>query len=108
MNEPRGLHDVGGLPAGPVERSEHTYGPWERRVDALNILMSARGVYTTDASRRIKEQLPEEAYENLTYYERWVAGLGNLLLERGVITSDELARKMIEVEGRYKAAGGRA
>jgi hypothetical protein len=105
MNEPRGLHDVGGLAAGPVDRGEHAYGPWERRVDALNILMSARGVFTVDASRRIKEQLPEEAYANLTYYERWVAGLGNLLLERGVITSDELARKMLEVEARYGVKG---
>jgi hypothetical protein len=36
----RGHHDMGGLPAGPVERAEHDYADWERRVDALMILLS--------------------------------------------------------------------
>jgi hypothetical protein len=100
MSEVRGMHDVGGLQAGPVDQSQHVHAPWERRVDAMNILLASRGVFTLDASRRIKEQLPAEAYEKLSYYERWVAGLGNLLLERGHITSEELASKMAEVQAR--------
>jgi hypothetical protein len=103
MSEVRGLHDVGGLQAGPVDQSQHVHAPWERRVDALNILLSSRGVFTVDASRRIKEQLPAEAYEKLSYYERWVAGLGNLLIERGIVTSDELARKMSDVAARHES-----
>src|SRR5262245_53684814 len=30
----RGYHDVGGLVLGPIDRSEHDYALWEKRVDA--------------------------------------------------------------------------
>ena len=36
----RGHHDMGGMPAGKVERDEHDYAEWERRVDALMVLLS--------------------------------------------------------------------
>ena len=40
----RAHHDMGGLPAGPVERSEHDYALWEKRVDAMLIVaVEARG-----------------------------------------------------------------
>ena len=37
----RGHHDMGGLPAGPVAPTEHCYALWEKRVDALMMLLSA-------------------------------------------------------------------
>ena len=39
----RAHHDMGGLPAGPVERNEHDYALWEKRVDAIMILLSKQG-----------------------------------------------------------------
>ena len=106
MSEPgRGVHDMGGLPAGPVERSEHDYALWEKRVDALLVLLSdqQRRLLRVDELRRGIEQLGEAAYEDMTYYERWIASVTGNLLEKGVLTSDELGRKMAEVEGRAAA-----
>jgi hypothetical protein len=34
------------------------------------------------------------------YYERWTAALAHTLLQRGMITTEELARKMAEIQGR--------
>ncbi|SRR5260221_4904879 len=99
---PRGHHDMGGLPAGKVERSEHEYADWERRVDALAVLMGAKGV-TVDERRKHVEALPPEDYDRMSYYERWIVSLAQALLQRGAITSVELARKMIEVERRGPA-----
>ncbi len=98
----RGVHDMGGLPAGPVERSEHDYALWEKRVDALLVLLSDqnRKILRVDELRRGIEQLGEAAYEDMTYYERWIASITGNLLEKGVITTDELGRKMAEVEAR--------
>lgn len=98
----RGVHDLGGLPAGPVERSEHDYALWEKRVDALMMLLSdkERRLITVDQLRRGIESLGERAYNEMTYYERWVASITNALLETGVITADELGRKMAEVDAR--------
>ena len=106
MSEPgRGVHDMGGLPAGPVERSEHDYALWEKRVDALLVLLSdkERRLLRVDELRRGIEQLGEAAYEDMTYYERWIASVTGNLLEKGILTSDELGRKMAEVEGRATA-----
>jgi hypothetical protein len=92
-------HDMGGLPAGKVERDEHAYADWEQRVDALVVLVRRHGL-TVDESRKNIEALPPEEYDRMGYYERWVASLAQTLLQRGIITSDELGRKMEEVERR--------
>jgi len=95
----RGHHDMGGLPAGKVEPTEHDYGEWERRVDALSMLMGRKGV-TVDERRKNIETLPPEAYDKMSYYERWVVSLAQALIQRGIITTAELARKMSEIEKR--------
>jgi hypothetical protein len=98
----RGHHDIGGLPAGPVERSEHDYALWEKRVDALLVLLSdkTRDLVRVDELRRGIEQLGPGAYDEMSYYERWIASITGVLLEKGIITSDELGRRMAEVEAR--------
>jgi nitrile hydratase subunit beta len=102
----RGHHDMGGLPAGPVERGEHDYALWEKRVDALMVLLSApeRRLLRVDELRRNIEALPPDAYDKMSYYERWVTSIANTLLQRGVVTTDELGRKMAEVAERQGAA----
>jgi hypothetical protein len=96
----RGHHDMGGLPAGKVEPTEHDYALWEKRVDALKQLLSARDLMSTDEMRRNIEGLGPEAYDRMTYYERWMSAVSNTLIQRGLITIDELGRKMAEVEKR--------
>lgn len=96
----RSHHDMGGLPAGPVDRSEHGYADWERRVDAMGVILGARKMLTVDERRLAIETLTPEAYDALAYYERWVIALGKTLIQRGVITTDELKQKMQEVENR--------
>ena len=98
----RGHHDMGGLPAGPVERDEHDYALWEKRVDALMVLLSSQTppLLRVDELRRGIEQLGAKAYEEMTYYERWIASITDALLRRGVLTSDELGRKMAEIAAR--------
>ncbi len=99
-------HDMGGLPAGPVERTEHEYAPWEKRVDAILRLLSdrRRRIMTVDELRRGIEELGPGAYDGMTYYQRWMASIGNVLIEKGVLTVDELGRRMAEVEGRWRRA----
>jgi len=96
----RSHHDMGGLPAGQVDRSEHDYADWERRVDAMAVLLGQKRLLTVDQRRRAIETLSPQAYDSLAYYERWVVALGQTLIQRGVITSAELARRMLEVEKR--------
>jgi hypothetical protein len=103
----RGHHDMGGLPAGKVEPAEHDYAEWERRVDALMVLLSGvkggRKLMTVDELRKNIEALPPDAYDRLSYYERWVTSITQTMIQRGVITTEELGRKMTEIEQRDRS-----
>jgi hypothetical protein len=98
-------HDMGGVPAGPVVPAEHEYAAWEKRVDAILRLLVARGVINVDELRRGIEELGPGAYDELTYYQRWIASIGNNLLEKGVISVDELGSRLAAVEARWRGAG---
>jgi hypothetical protein len=92
---------MGGLPAGPVERDEHAYDQWEQRVDALMMLLSGkdRQLLKVDELRRNIESLGAEAYDRMGYYERWMHAIAQTLIQRGVISIDELGRTMAEKGG---------
>jgi hypothetical protein len=53
-----------------------------------------------DELRKNIESLTPEAYDELAYYEKWVTALTQALIQRGVITTADLARKMDEVKKR--------
>ena len=85
-------HDVAGLPAGEVEKDEHDHALWEKRVDAMMMLLQQKGLLTTDELRKNIEALGPKAYAGMGYYERWITAIATTMLERGVITSEELGR----------------
>ena len=96
---------MGGGPAGPVERDEHAYDEWEQRVDALMMLLSRkdRQLLRVDELRRNIESLGADAYDRMGYYERWMHAIAQTLIQRGVISIDELGRTLArkdETDGR--------
>lgn len=105
-----GVHDLGGRPAGPVERDEHAVSFFEKRVDAMVMLMvnPAMGVFRVDALRRAIESNSEETYTSLTYYEKWLNALRDLLIEQQVVDADALAARIAEIEAREAASGDAA
>ncbi len=92
---------MGGEAAGRVEQDERTYDEWEQRVDALMILLSHRDrqLLKVDELRRNIESLGAEAYDRMGYYERWMHSIAQTLIQRGVISIDELGRKLGERGG---------
>jgi hypothetical protein len=107
QDEPgRSHHDMGGLPAERIEPTEHDYAQWERRVDAMMMLLT--GVsggnrrMTVDELRKNIESIGPAAYDRMSYYERWVTSLTQTMLQRGHITADDLAHKMADVEARAR------
>jgi len=105
MSDGRRWHDMGGLRAGPVDRDQHDFALWEKRVDALMVIASARGHFTVDGLRRALEDMGETAFETMTYYERWVAAINQNLIEAGVYSLEELGRKMEDVKARGMTYG---
>jgi len=96
----RGVHDIGGLPAGEIVPSEHDYALWEKRVDAMMVLLSRKGLMTVDELRRNIESLGAEAYDKMGYYERWIFAVTQTLIQRGVLSIDEIGRRIADVQAR--------
>ena len=101
----RGPHDVGGLAAGPVETAPHEVTFWEKQIDALHTLIGdeKRRITVRDENRRYIEALGEDIYNTLTYYERWTATMCRQLIDKGVLTQDEVDAKVAEIRKRLAA-----
>ena len=107
MNEflGRQWHDMGGQDSGPVAGDEHEYAFWEKRVDALMVIASRKGLFTVDQLRRVLEEMGENAFETMSYYERWIFAVNRVLVETGVYSTEELAAKLSEVRERGSTYG---
>ncbi|WP_312020632.1 SH3-like domain-containing protein [Yoonia sp.] len=101
----RRWHDMGGDAAGPVPDDAHDFAIWEKRVDALMVLCSSKGHFTVDGLRRVLEDMPVESFDEMSYYERWVMSINQNLIEAGVYTTAELAKKMADVSVRGETYG---
>ncbi len=94
-----GVHDLGGAPgAGSIDKSQHETEDWEHLADAVTIVLDKKGIKTTDEHRRAQESLDPEQYRNLSYYERWVAATELLLIEKVILTREEIDEKAAELE----------
>jgi len=95
-------HDRGGWPnAGPIDRAEHQLADWEVLADGIAQALNEKGVRRTDESRRAIESIPRDLYESMSYYERWVAATEMLLIEKGILTREEIDRKVAELNKRW-------
>ena len=90
-----GAHDMGGAHGfGPVVAEEDEpvfHDEWERRAFALALATGSLGKWNLDQSRHARENTPPADYLARSYYEMWLYGTEKLLVEKGVVTADELA-----------------
>ena len=87
-------HDMGGrLGAGPIPEKDDAivfHADWHAKALALNLACGALGQWNIDSSRHSRERLSPQDYNQFSYYEKWMAGLTTMLVERGVVTPSEL------------------
>ncbi len=88
-----GAHDLGGKHGfGDIDRSqtENFAHEWEEKVFGLTLACGMLGKWNLDQSRFARESTDPAEYLASGYYEHWLHGLELLLVEQGVVTSDEL------------------
>lgn len=98
-------HDMGGNAAGPIPHDQHDFTLWEKRVDALMIIASGKDHFTVDGLRRVLEDMGPQAFETMSYYERWIVAINQNLIEAGVYTIAELADRMAAITARGDTYG---
>ena len=91
-----GIHDLGGRQG--FGRIRHTpngspfHAEWEKRANALYGLAVRAGILNMDEYRHAIERMAPRHYLSASYYERSLTGLATLLVEKGLVTPDELER----------------
>ena len=78
---------------GPVKPAPDGFSaydaPWHRAALGVTLAAGGIGAWTIDEARAARERLPE--YAQLSYYEKWIAALADLLVAKGLVTPAELA-----------------
>ena len=92
-----GIHDLGGKQGfGRVRHSPAApafHDAWEKRVNALYSLAVRSGIFNMDEYRHAIERMEPRHYVAAGYYERTLTSLATLLVEKGLVTRDELERR---------------
>lgn len=89
------VHDMGGRfgdgPVVPEDEDVVFHADWHPRALAITVAMGPIGQWNLDMSRHARESLAPMDYTRFAYYEKWMSGLANLLVHKGVVTAGELS-----------------
>jgi nitrile hydratase beta subunit len=92
-----GVHDLGGMHGfGPVDREANEppfHESWEAAVFAIMRASLGTGQYNLDEFRHGVERMDPAHYLRSGYYEHWLDGIARVLVEKGVVSDQELAAR---------------
>jgi hypothetical protein len=97
------VHDVGGQPDAPAPYREKDELDWEMRTYVTCECLGWRGVWNSEERRRAENDLGAMLYFGLPYYARWATVAAKMLINKGLVTPDELSAKLDEVRARTAA-----
>ena len=92
----QGAHDLGGkhglgfIKPEPENEEPVFHTDWERKVFGLTMAAGMLGKWNIDESRYSRECQHPIDYLSHSYYENWLAGLTKLLIEKDLISDEEL------------------
>jgi len=101
MSDPeRGVNDVGGLDGGKIVRSSSPETLFEKRVDALVMLLTHPeiGAFKVDGLRRAVEMNSPEDYAELGYYPKWIRAVRRLLVEQQILNEAEIDARVAQLQ----------
>ena len=92
-----GIHDMGGRQGfGPVRYTHNAtaiHSRWELRANALYAHAVRLGFFNMDEYRHAIERMDPRHYLAASYYERTLTSLATLLVEKGVVSREELEQR---------------
>ena len=92
-----GPHDLGGRDFGSIDRTDHKRSMRDQRVDAMQYTLRDRGYWSVDEVRRAIESLPNRDYLSFAYYQKWLAALRLLVIEKGLLSEAEIEGRIAQL-----------
>ena len=98
------VHDRGGWPTDePIDQEEHEHADWERQTQALASVLTRKQIMVVDELRSGIETLPQDEYESASYFERWSASIEHNLVNKGILTTEEIDSRVKDIDERWHA-----
>lgn len=100
----RGYHDIGGKAAGAIPKVELPWLHWEKQVEAVRNLLGdgTRRIMSLDELRRGFESFGEDKYRTYSFYRRRLEAMIDILIEKGIVTREELDEEIRSVRARWE------
>jgi nitrile hydratase len=96
-----GVHDLGGTDGtGSIEQEEgepYFHEEWEAEVFGLLPTTMGQEMYNIDEFRHTIERMDPAHYLSSSYYEHWLTAMETLLVEKGVVSKEDLQKRLEEV-----------
>ncbi len=94
------VHDMGGRfgdgPINPEAEDAPIFAEdWHARALAVTLASGFLGQWNIDTSRHAREQLSPKDYTRFSYYEKWISGLADLLVAKGVLSLEDLRGEIL-------------
>ncbi len=98
-----GVHELAGFDSNfgpiPIDPNEPLFfDEWERRVFGVTLAVAYAGLLNFDEFRFGIERMPAWQYFAARYYEKWAATLETNMVEKGVITLEEIEARVNELK----------
>ena len=98
-----GVHELAGVDSNlgpiPIDPNEPLFfDEWERRVFGVTLAVAYAGLLNFDEFRFGIERMPAWQYFAARYYEKWAATLETNMVEKGVITPEEIEARVNELK----------
>jgi nitrile hydratase subunit beta len=92
-----GMHDLGGKQGFGAVRytldATAFHEDWEVRANSLYVLAVRLGIFNMDEYRHAIERMAPAHYLTASYYERTLTSVATLLVEKGIVSREELERR---------------
>ena len=96
------VNDIGGENWGAVPLAQQETPYWARLSTALRNALGERGagLVNLHETRRAREDLGRERYHALGYFELGTQAMHDVLVEKGVVTAEEVEARIAELRQR--------
>ena len=93
------VNDIGGEDWGPVPLAQAETPDWAKLSTALRNALGERGagLVSLHEVRRAREDLGRERYHALGYFELGTQAMHDVLVEKGVVTAEEVEARIAEL-----------
>ena len=84
-----------------VNQDDRDLYDWEKSTHALVEALREQGIIYTEELREGIDSIPAHQFDSLSHYETWSASVAMLLVDKNVLTEQEIEAKVQQLDQRW-------